>query len=197
MKSRLEEVLAEAADLLRLLETRFALVGGLAVSMRAEARFTRDVDLALSVTDDGQAERVVAAFVQRGYAAHIVVEQKEARRLATVRLLPPGEPEDGVVLDLLFASSGIEPELVAAAETMEVFPNITVPVATTGHLLATKLLARAENRPQDSIDLYHLKQNASPGELSRCRSALEQIEERGFARGKSLIEDWAGLLDPG
>jgi hypothetical protein len=35
---------------------RFALVGGLAVSVRAEVRFTRDVDIVVLVADDTEAE---------------------------------------------------------------------------------------------------------------------------------------------
>ena len=37
---------------------RLALVGGLAVSARAEPRFTRDVDLAVAVVSDDEAERL-------------------------------------------------------------------------------------------------------------------------------------------
>lgn len=38
-----------------------ALVGGLAVSVRTEPRFTRDIDLAVSVSGDDQSEALVAA----------------------------------------------------------------------------------------------------------------------------------------
>lgn len=51
-----------------------------------------------------------------------------------------------MVVDVLFASSGIEPELVRAAEPIEVLPSLTVPVARTGHLIAVKLLARDDER---------------------------------------------------
>ncbi len=37
-------------------EVGFALVGGLAVSARSEPRFTRDIDLAVAVDGDQQAE---------------------------------------------------------------------------------------------------------------------------------------------
>jgi hypothetical protein len=40
-----EDALADAVRELRRLEKRFALVGGLAVSVRGEVRTTRDVDL--------------------------------------------------------------------------------------------------------------------------------------------------------
>ena len=40
-------------------ELRWALIGGLAVSARAEPRFTRDVDVCVVVPDDATAERSV------------------------------------------------------------------------------------------------------------------------------------------
>lgn len=66
------------------------------------------------------------------------VEQDETGRLATVRLgshLSGGD----VVVDLLFASSGIEPEVVQAAEITEVVPGLRLPIAITGHLIARDL----------------------------------------------------------
>jgi hypothetical protein len=40
----------------------FDLIGGLAVSVRAEPRFTRDIDLAVAVTDDRDAESLSPSF---------------------------------------------------------------------------------------------------------------------------------------
>ena len=48
----------------------------------------------------------------------------------------------GPVVVLLFASSGIEPEIVQMAETLEVFPGRRLKIARPGHLIAVKLLAR-------------------------------------------------------
>lgn len=54
-----EIVLGDIVRHLRRLGRPFALVGGLAVSLRAEARFTRDVDLAIVAADDAEVERLV------------------------------------------------------------------------------------------------------------------------------------------
>ena len=86
----------------------WALVGGLAVSIRVEPRFTRDIDIAVAVADDAAAEALVADFTAAGYALLLSLEPRALGRLATVRLLPPREPVEGVVVDLLFASSGLE-----------------------------------------------------------------------------------------
>jgi len=46
---------------------RAAVLGGLAVFVWAEPRFTRGVDLAVAVRDDADAERLVGQLTQRGY----------------------------------------------------------------------------------------------------------------------------------
>jgi hypothetical protein len=101
--SRLERSLRQVADDLNDLGYRWALVGGLAVSARCEPRFTRDIDLAVSVAGDADAERLVHGLVARRYSVRAIVEQEAVSRLATARLVPPGEDEAGVVVDALFA----------------------------------------------------------------------------------------------
>ena len=56
----------------------------------------------------------------------------QTARLATVRLLSPVAGED-VAVDLFFANSGVEAEVVAAAESLEVPPGLMIPVARIGH----------------------------------------------------------------
>jgi hypothetical protein len=126
-------------------------VGGLAVSARAEVRFTRDVDLAVAVADDADAERLVHELATRRYRVRTTVEQEAVARLSTVRLLSPV----GVKIDLLFASSGIEPEIVQRAEWME-HGEARVPVARAEELVATKVLSADAERLQDQLDFRSL-----------------------------------------
>jgi predicted nucleotidyltransferase len=165
-----------------------ALAGGLAVSVRAEPRFTRDVDLAVATGDDDAAEALVNRLLTDGYGILATVEQEAAERLATVRLLPPGETEEGVVVDLLFASSGIEAEVVRQADRIDVFPSIRIPVASLGHLIALKVLSHDEGRPQDAIDLRALLLVASDTDIADAREALNLVTERGFERGRNLAK---------
>ncbi|MHB8420758.1 MAG: nucleotidyl transferase AbiEii/AbiGii toxin family protein [Myxococcales bacterium] len=99
--THLEDALAAIAAALAELRVACALVGGLAVSARAEPRFTRDLDLAVAVASDAEAEALVRALGSRGYRPLSTVEQTSAARLATVRLSPSSEPGEGVVVDLL------------------------------------------------------------------------------------------------
>ena len=171
------------------LQIRYALVGGLAVSARAEPRLTRDVDLAVDIVDDAAAEALVHALGGRGYTVRATVEQTGRSRLATVRLEPPDG--GGLVVDLLFASCGIEAEIVGAAEQLEILPDLIVPVATTSHLIAMKLLARDDrDRPQDLDDLRSLVLVLGKREHRDVITAIEQIAKRGYARGRDLVAAW-------
>lgn len=186
--SRVQSALGRISADLKRLGYAHALVGGLAVAVRTEPRFTRDADLAVSVADDLDAEALVRELQSAGYRVGALVEQEATRRLATVRLIPPGERERGVVVDLLFASSGVEREIVADAEIVEVMPGLSVPVARAGHLIALKILARDdERRPQDYVDLVALRATADATSWDLARSSLVLVTARGFDRGRDLL----------
>lgn len=179
---------AIVADL-RSQHVEFALVGGLAVSAWVEPRFTRDADLAISVEDDAQAEQLVANLRTKGYSVLAIVEHEAVGRLATVRL----EKGDAIV-DLLFASSGIEPEIVAAAVRMQILKGVDVPVASVSHLIAMKLLSSDhERRPTDIADLHQLARVASAEDWTLASLACATIEARGFGRDRDLTSAVAEL----
>jgi hypothetical protein len=162
-----------------------------AVSIRAEPRTTRDLDVAVAVSGDREAERIALSLKSRGYRdfpGQPWVERDDGR-LQTVRLLAPGD-ESGLVVDLLFASSGVEPEIVGASELLTIFPGVALPIVKTGHLIALKVLA---GRPKDLEDIRLLLERASPLELRRARETLELIERRGFHRGKNLLVELAKI----
>ncbi|MCU0225224.1 MAG: nucleotidyl transferase AbiEii/AbiGii toxin family protein [Acidobacteria bacterium] len=194
--SRLESVLRAVSSDFSRLGVRWALVGGLAVSARSEPRFTRDIDAAVAVADDRQAERIVSDLLGLGYAVLASLEQTATGRLASIRLVPPGEAAGGVVVDLLFASSGIEPEIVERAHPLEVLPGLSLPVATIGDLIALKLLARDdEHRPQDAGDLAALFAAATDADRDRVGAAIGRIAALGFQRDRDLEAAWRAWLE--
>lgn len=183
-----------AADLVSL-DARVALVGGLAVSARAEPRFTRDLDFAVAVTDEQDAERLISALQGLGYRVLMVLEHQTTGRLATVRLVPPLGTADETVADLLFASTGIEAEIVARADVLALLPGLDLPVASIGHLIAMKILCHdAVERPRDADDLLGLLAVAGEGDLEEARAALRLIDARGRGRGKDLATELSAFL---
>ena len=187
--SHLETLLAQVSALLHERHQPWALVGGLAVSVRTEPRFTRDLDLAVAVSDDRAAEVLLHQLHLAGFRVLATIEQDATHRLATARLAPTGEQPQGLMLDLLFASSGIEPEICRDAELIMVFPSVSVPVARLHHLIALKSLARDDRtRPQDAADLRQLIRAAQDSDLESASHSVRLIEERGYNRSRNLIE---------
>ena len=181
-----------AADLARS-GVDFALIGGLAVSVRTEPRFTRDADFAVAVAGDAEAETLIRSLRAHGYEVTALVEQEAVGRLATVRLALADDAE-GPVMDLLFASSGIEQEVVAAAELIELMPGLRLKVARVAHLIALKVLSRDDlQRPQDLVDLRALLRTATAVDVARAREALTLITTRGFHRGRELVAQLESL----
>jgi predicted nucleotidyltransferase len=186
-----DAVLRQAAADLDAIGARWAVIGGLAVAFRAEPRFTKDVDVAVAVADDDEAEGIVNRLQVRGYALASLVEQGYVNRLATARLVRPRAGTSSAFIDLLFANSGIEDEVVRRADRLEVLPDVFVPVASIGHLIALKVLA---GRHQDLTDLGYLISGASEADLDEARTAVSMIQVRGFNRGQDLSEDLAAII---
>lgn len=192
--SELLKQLQRATGDLDSVQAKYALVGGLAVSLRTEPRFTRDLDIAIAVETDQQAEALIRQLIDRGYAILLQSEHETANRLATIRLAMP--ERSGVVVDLLFASSGIEDVIVSNAEMMEALPGWQAPVARSEHLLAMKLLASDPvQRPQDHADAIALLRGLSAEQVKVARQSLQLIVDRGYNRKRDLLKLLNGLLN--
>ena len=196
--TRLQKALIRLDTDLRAGGFHYALVGGFAITLRAEPRTTRDLDVVIVVSGDREAERVALVLRMRGYKDHpkgAAIERPDGR-LATIRLISPPVDEDGagVQVDLLVACVGIESEVVAASQLLEVMPQVYIPVARSGHLVAMKVLAA---RPQDLEDVRMLLREMGDADLELARESLVLIERRGFLEDstRSLLAELGRLLD--
>jgi hypothetical protein len=145
--------------------------------------------LAVAVSGDSDAEELARALRADGFSTASVVEQEAVGRLAMIRLVD----SEGVSVDLLVASSGIEPEIVAEAEILEVAQGVKVPVARVGHLIVMKLISVREGRETDSADLRSLASIADDEEWARVETSAHLVMSRGFSRGRDLIADVKNL----
>ena len=186
---KLAETLADIADRLSAAGARFAVVGGLAASARGEARFTRDIDIVVAVSTDEEAESVVFQLKNQGYGVLATVEQEATHRLATARLQHPS----GVVCDLIFATSGIEAEIVGSAEELELFDARLIPTASAEALVAMKVLSATDQRPRDLGDISAILRANPNLDQGRVLQLLEATMNRGFARGQDLVQKWSEL----
>jgi len=189
------ETLSSTITCLDDFEVRYALIGGLAVSARSEPRFTRDVDLIVEAVTDADAEQLIRAMLGRGFMVHAQLEQKTDGRLATVRLVKRADPEGGIV-DLFFASSGVEQEVLEAATLEELTEEIALPIVQAEDLIALKLLAvHNRRRPRDTEDVLNLIDSVPKERLNRTRELLKLIEARRPLSGKGLEEILDELIE--
>lgn len=180
-------VLAEVCKDLAELRQHWALIGGIAVTVYTEPRTTRDVDVVVAVPNDRDAEGLVRDLLARGYFHQDAPREHEiSGRLALVRLAG----QDGVGVDLMFAFTGIETEIVSEARNLEVLPGLVLPVARPGHLLALKVYS---NRLRDRMDGRLLILAATDDELQLARDAARDIALRNNLDDVELtrrLEQW-------
>jgi hypothetical protein len=174
-------------------QVKYCLVGGLAVSFRTIERATRDVDLALGVTSDEEAEVLIRELRDLGFAPVELLQRRENGAISTVRLLSADFA--GIYLDLLFCACGIEWEIVHSAENIEILPGLEVPTASLPALVAMKVLSSgSKGRRQDLLDLEHLISDASASEILEAEKLIQLMVARGFGGTRDLLRIFADLV---
>jgi hypothetical protein len=148
----------------------------------------------VAVASDEEAEALVFRLSQRGYRAATLLQQRDTGRLATVRMISPLATTSEPDCDLIFASCGIEAEIVRTAKVITLASGRPLPVATRAHLIAMKLLSESPRRPNDRADLVALLRAASNHEIADVGICTELITARGFARDKDLEAVLRGFL---
>ncbi|NJL26729.1 MAG: nucleotidyl transferase AbiEii/AbiGii toxin family protein [Thermoanaerobaculia bacterium] len=192
---RLYKALIGVGKDLQELGIRWALVGGIAVSLRSEPRTTRDLDIAVATRSNRETDNLIRDLAARGYRRMEPDQHRAHRvtgRVAMDRLLTPKENVEGVAVDLLFSFSGIEEEIVEAADLVEVSPGHSLPVATRGHLMALKVLA---GRLQDKADFSNLLEEADARDLMEAELAAELIDRRGLHPNRQVLLELARLRE--
>jgi predicted nucleotidyltransferase len=141
----LNPVLADAVNFLTQRKVPFAVIGGIAVSVRGELRATADVDLVLAIGVE-EALGLVQALEDSAFEPLFAGVTEVVRRSF---ILPVRHRSTGLRVDLALGLSGFEQQAIARAETVQ-FGECSVPVVTSEDLLLMKLLA---GRPRDLEDI--------------------------------------------
>lgn len=168
----------------------WALIGALAVSVHTEPRSTRDIDVTVVAPELQDQERLVNDLERRGYRnMQLLMHMLPTQKLG-VRFEIRDSGSLPLALDLLFNSSGIEGEIVANAVKIEVFPQLFIPVACRGHLIAMKVLSQNDSdRIRDKADLWSLLNGAAAADIVLAEEAVNLMTRRGFNRSKDLLKD--------
>lgn len=179
---RIQEVLLASVAALESEGARYCLAGGIARAYLAEPRSTKDIDFAVSVASDEEAEQLLFRL-QRGRFVVRELFQKVTGRIATARLTLGAVP---IRVDLLFLTSGLEDVAVRESVRVELVRGVEVSLIRRPHLIAMKVVAY---RPQDLVDIAALLDAGTAAEEREVTRILEND-----SRAAVLMARWDEVL---
>ncbi len=177
MNEPLRTTLADAVSFLDAQRVPYALIGGLAASLRGRPRATVDVDMVISADLD-RALELVGVLEQTNFRP---LFSDTAEIVQKSFLLPLRHRTTNVKVDLAIGLSGFEHQAVARAERLELAGS-TIFVATAEDLILMKVLA---GRPQDEQDLVGIV--IAQGDHLDWDYCIHLAAELGEAVGQDLL----------
>jgi hypothetical protein len=162
------EAVRELQQFLAAKPWRYALVGGLAVCCRGEARTTQDVDVSL-VCDFGSVGEVIDSLLEH-FRPRIDDPVDFAMQNHTLLIAAT----NGIGLDVGLALFPFEEAIIERATPARLAHDLELPVVVAEDLVLMKCLA---GRPQDWADIYNLIRHAGPLDWSAIDARLQSIAE--------------------
>ena len=141
----LKQTLVDVSKLLRQNEIDFALIGGLAVTVRAEPRATMDVDLIINC--DVQRCLTLVDELHGSEFQPLFEDVDDVVKRAFI--LPLKHQQTSVTVDLALGLTGFEQQAISTSSLIA-FDEFEVPVVSAESLMLMKLLA---GRPRDHEDI--------------------------------------------
>ena len=145
MHDAIQKTLADLVDVFNANGVRFAVIGGLAASVRGEPRFTADVDVVIAMDID-EALNLVEALRKTVFRP---LFSDVADVVRTAFLLPLRHQETKIKVDVALGLTGFERQAIDRATPRELGTS-SPPVVTAEDLILMKLLA---SRPRDIDDI--------------------------------------------
>lgn len=135
-------------ETLRALDIKFALVGGVAVTLVSRPRFTDDVDAVILDVDE-RLEWLISELRKAGFTTRAADQIAFTRSSRVLTLTDP----QGIRIDLLLGLLPFDEDLVARATEATLKDQSTVMVALPEHLVVMKAVAW---RPKDLDDIREI-----------------------------------------
>jgi hypothetical protein len=141
----LDKALADAVDFLETRQIPFAVIGGIAATVRGEFRATADLDFVLDVAVEDAVK--LASNLEGTYFEPLFPGVSEV--VERTFILPLRHKPTGLTVDLALGLSRFEQTAISRAERVQ-FGSCIAPVVTSEDLVLMKLFA---GRPRDIEDV--------------------------------------------
>lgn len=161
--------LTKLVEVLRRIEIRFHLTGGITAVAYGEPRMTQDLDLVIDAASTmGKRDELLAALIEAGF----YLEESTARAaIERRRMFQMLDIEEAVKLDLYLEDS-IPGELDRSV-IAEVLPGLALPIASRSDAALSKLIWASKGSHKSRRDVRHI--------LARATSEETTIVRRGAA----------------
>jgi hypothetical protein len=136
MDDAIRGTLGDLASFLKKSRAPFAVIGGIAVIVRGEPRFTADIDGVVGIDLDAAIDLVRSLKASPFVPLFSDVEEV----VRTSLIIPLRHRKTGLKVDLAVGLTGFGKQLIARAPA-ESFGDLSVPVATAEDLILMKILA--------------------------------------------------------
>ena len=168
MNDQFDGAVVRVAKLLESHNLAFALIGGLASSIRGRLRVTADIDLVV----DCEVPAAISLLGELDNESFRPFVEEAETSIRQFYILPLEDVASGTPIDLAIGASGFEKLIVQRASKPQGYP---IPVATAEDLLLMKLMA---GRPQDQSDIQGvLSTNRDTIDWNYCIEIAGQLQE--------------------
>lgn len=177
-KKKIETTLTGSINFLQANGIPYALIGGLAASIRGRMRATEDVDIVVHCTVND----AISLLAKLGGSLFEPLFPEVESVVRQSQILPILHSETGVVVDLAIGTSGFEKQVVSRA-TPVLISTQSSQVATAEDLILMKAIA---GRPQDEQDILGIIiTNKNDLDWDYCESTSRQLQD---AIGMDLVK---------
>lgn len=167
LSPKIRKTAAALMQWLRATRVEGAIIGGVAVSLLAEPRFTKDVD-AVVWLESSDWERFLTSGQKHGFLPRIEAPLEFARHSRVLLLTHQATKTD---VDISFGGLPFEREAIDRALSVRL-GRINVKLATPEDLMVMKAVA---SRPRDWADIENLLNSFPKADISRVRDWTAQF----------------------
>lgn len=180
-----KKLLIESALLLKTAGIPYIVVGGQAVLLYGEPRFTRDIDITLGLDTD-QRFRVMEAFKMSGFTPR---PKDVDKFILETSVLPMEHLESGIRLDLIFSFSPFERTAIDRAHFIEL-DGVPIAFASVEDLIILKIFA-GRSRDMEDVKTIVIKNPALDVKyVDEWLRSFEPVVERPLVQlWKEIIAD--------
>lgn len=151
----------------RSIPLQYCLIGGLAVQIRGEPRFTRDIDICVVVTLE-KSQQIIKHILSR-----FVPQVSGAEQLALETQILPVVIE-GIDVDVAIGLTGFEQSVIVHASLEQLAEGLLIPVCSANDLIIYKCIA---GRAKDLHDISTvIERNLGKLDVAYIRQILQEFE---------------------